>query len=350
MRIVALERFGGLEALGVGEAEKPRPGAGEVLIQVAAAGLNRADIHQRQGNYPAPPGASEILGLEVAGRVVETGPEAEVRWRVGDAVCALVPGGGYAEFCVAAGGCCLPVPAGLSMEEAASLPEACFTVWANLFDTERLGRSALREGDRFLVQGGTSGIGVMAIQAARAFGAHVASTAGSEEKCRFLRELGCEQAWNYKTEDWEAGARAWGTSLAGGTSGMAGVDVILDMVGGDYFPKHVELLARDGRLIHIAYGRGAEVTLDLRKLMTKRLVITGSTLRSRPVEEKTRLRDGVERHLWPLFETGKIRPVVDSVYPMEDAAEAQRRMESSQHMGKIVLRLGERAPSAELRG
>lgn len=336
MRIVALEKYGGPEVLRIGEAEKPRPGAGEVLIEVAAAGLNRADIHQREGNYPPPAGASEILGLEVAGTVVETGPDVEARWHAGEMVCALVPGGGYAEFCVAAGGCCLPVPAGLSMEEAASLPEACFTVWANLFDTPRLHR-----GDRFLVQGGTSGVGVMAIQAARAFGAHAAATAGSEEKCRFLRELGCERAWNYRTEDWTAGAREWGTGLASGRT--AGVDVILDMVGGDYFPKHVELLARDGRLVHIAYGRGAEVTLDLRKLMTKRLVITGSTLRSRAVKEKKQLRDGVERHLWPLIEAGELRPVVDSVYPMEQVAEAQRRMESSEHMGKIVLRMGKGA-------
>jgi NADPH2:quinone reductase len=331
MRVVALDGFGGPEVLRIAEAETPRPGAGEVLIRVAAAGLNHADLHQREGHYPPPPGASEILGMEVAGTVVERGPDAEARWQVGDAVCALVPGGGYAEFCVAHGGCCLPVPAGLPLEEAASLPEACFTVWANLFDPRRL-----FEGERFLMQGGTSGIGVIAIQAALAFGAHVAATAGSEEKCRFLRELGCERALNYREEDWAASARGWATS---GT-GASGVDVILDMVAGDYFAKHLELLGQDGRLVHIAAGHGAEVMLDLRKVMGKRLVITGSTLRRRSWAEKTALRDGVERHLWPLLGTGGIRPVVDRVYPMEEVAEAQRRMESSQHIGKIVLRVG----------
>jgi NADPH2:quinone reductase len=274
--------------------------------------------------------------MEVAGTVVERGPEADPRWKIGGAVCALVPGGGYAEYCVAQGGCCLPIPAGLAedpaaaLEQSASLPEATMTVWANLFDPRRI-----FEGDRFLMQGGTSGVGTIAIQAARAFGAHVAATAGSEEKCRFLRDLGCERALNYRDKDWAEGARTWVQE-----AGRSGVDVILDMVGGDYFPKHIELLARDGRLIHIAFGRGAEVMLDLRKVMSKRLVITGSTLRPRSVEEKTRLRDGVEQHLWPLFVSGKMRPVIDSVYPMEQAAEAHRRMESSQHIGKILIRTG----------
>lgn len=331
MRIVALEGFGGPEVLRIAEAEKPHPAAGEVLIQMVAAGVNRADIHQRQGNYPPPPGASEVLGMEVAGTIVERGPGADPRWKIGDAVCALVPGGGYAEYCVAHGGCCLPIPAGFGgngaeLVQAAALPEATMTVWANLFDPRRL-----FAGDRFLMQGGTSGIGTIAIQTALAFGAHVASTAGSAEKCRFLRELGCEQAWNYREEDWAAAARDWA-----GT----GVDVILDMVGGDYFPKHVDLLARDGRLIHIAFSHGAEVTLDLRKLMGKRLVVTGSTLRPRSVEEKTRLRDGVEQHVWPLIGAGKIKPIIDSVYPLAEVAEAHRRMESSQHIGKIVLGVG----------
>lgn len=334
MRIVSLAGFGGPEVLRIAEAEMPRPGAGEVLIRVAAAGLNRADIHQREGHYPPPPGASPVLGMEVAGEIVERGPAAEERWQIGDRVCALVPGGGYAEYCVAAAGCCLPVPEGLSLEEAASLPEAAFTVWANLFAENFFSKGRLFAGERFLVQGGTSGIGTMAIQAARARGVHVAATAGSEEKCRFLRDLGCEQAWNYRAEDWVAGAKEWAAS--GG-----GVDVILDMVGGDYFAKHLELLARDGRLIHIAFGPGgAEVTLDLRKMMSKRLMITGSTLRPRSVEEKTQLRNGVEEHLWPPIRTRKIRAIVDSVYPMEQVAEAQQRMESSRHIGKIVLRTG----------
>jgi NADPH:quinone reductase len=342
MRVVTLEGFGGPEVLRIAEAEKPHPGAGELLIQVAAAGLNRADLLQRQGKYPPPPGASEILGMEVSGTVVDRGPAADPRWKIGDAVCALVTGGGYAEYCVANGGCCLPIPSGLAgngisaLEQAAVLPEATMTVWANLFDPPRL-----FSGDRFLMQGGTSGIGTIAIQTALAFGAHVASTAGSGDKLRFLRELGCEQAWNYRDEDWAAGARQWAES---------GVDVILDMVGGDYFPKHVDLLAKDGRLIHIATSHGASVTLDLRKVMSKRLTITGSTLRPRSVEEKARLRDGVEQQIWPLIgsgigkpgkiKPGRIEPIIDCVYPMADVAEAHRRMESSQHIGKIVLRVG----------
>jgi NADPH2:quinone reductase len=330
MRVVALEGFGGPNVLRVAEAEKPRAGVGEVLIRVAAAGLNRADIHQREGHYPPPPGASEVLGLEVAGTIVERGPGADPRWKVDEPVCALVPGGGYAEFCVAHSGCCLPIPAGLSMEQAAALPEAAMTVWANLFAAGPESRRRLFAGDFFLMQGGTSGIGTIAIQTAIAFGAEAAATAASQEKCRFLRELGCAQAWNYREEDWAAGARAWAV-------GHGGVDVILDMIGGDYFPQHIELLGRDGRLIHIAHGQGAQVTLDLKKMMMKRLIITGSTLRSRPVEEKTRLRDGVEQHLWPLIVSGKIRPVIDRVYPMEDVAEAHRRIESSEHIGKIVL-------------
>ena len=329
MKIIALDGFGGPEVLRVAEAEMPQPGRGEVLIHVAAAGLNRADILQRKGSYPPPAGASEVLGMEVAGTIVERGPEAEDRWRVGDPVCALIPGGGYAEFCVAYGGCCLPVPEGLSLEEAASLPEAIMTVWANLFDPRRL-----FAGDRFLMQGGTSGVGTMAIQIARSLGARVAATAGSAEKCRFLRELGCEQAWNYREQDWAAGAMEWA-----GTPPDTGVNVILDMVGGDYFPKHLEILGRDGRLVHIAFSHGAEVRMDLRLVMGKRLVITGSTLRSRPVEEKRRLRNGVEEHVWPLLRSGRVRPVVDRVFAMEEVAAAHRRMESSEHIGKMVLRV-----------
>jgi NADPH2:quinone reductase len=337
MRIVSLDHFGGPEVLLLSEAPQPQPGPGELLIRVAAAGLNRADLHQRQGNYPPPPGASQVLGLEVAGTIAETGPSCPARWKVGDPVCALVPGGGYAEYCVADCGCCLPIPDGLSLEQAAALPEAAFTVFANLFSPVRL-----NAGDRFLVQGGTSGIGTFAIQAARAFGGRPISTAGSEEKCRFLLELGCEQAWDYRRQDWFAAAKEWAPS---------GIDVILDMVGGDYFPKHIDLLARDGRLVHIAFSRGSEVTLDLRKLMSKRLIVTGSTLRSRSVEEKTPLRDGVEKYLWPLISakpklsreeaSDHIRPMVDRVFPMADAAAAHRYMDSGQHIGKIVLRIPE---------
>jgi NADPH:quinone reductase len=326
MRVIGLAGFGGTEVLRMDEAEMPRPGKGEVLIRVAAAGVNRADLLQRQGNYPPPAGASEILGLEVAGEIVALGTGSEQRWEIGDKVCALLPGGGYAEYCVANSGCCLPVPDNLELTAAASLPEAAFTVWANLFDPRRI-----HAGDRFLMQGGTSGIGTFAIQAARAFGAAVAATAGSPKKCEFLLELGCERAFCYHDEDWEMRALEW--------SDGNGVDVVLDMVGGDYFAKHIKVLAKDGRLVHIATTAGAKVELDLRALMAKRLIITGSTLRSRSVDEKRELRDGVEKNLWPLVREGRIRPILDSVFPIEDAARAHERMQSSMHIGKIVLRL-----------
>lgn len=226
MRAILLEGFGGAELLTLGEAEKPEPGHEQVLIRVAAAGVNRADLHQRQGNYPPPTGASEILGLEIAGEIEARGPGAEERWKIGERVCALVPGGAYAEYCVAQGGCCLPVPENMDLTAAASLPEATFTVWANLFDPRRI-----FAGDHFLMQGGTSGIGTFAIQAAQACGATVAATAGSAAKCQFLLELGCERALNYREDDWVAGALEW--------SGGEGVDVVLDMVGGDYFARHL---------------------------------------------------------------------------------------------------------------
>jgi len=323
---MSLPGFGGAEVLKVAEARRPEPCEEEVLIRVAAAGVNRADLMQRQGLYPPPAGASAILGMEVAGEIVARGPGAEPRWKIGDKVCPLVPGGGYAEYCVAHGGCCLPVPEGMAIEAAASLPEATFTTWANLFDPRRL-----FAGDRFLMQGGTSGIGTLAIQVARAFGATVAATAGSAEKCRFLLELGCERAFNYREEDWVAGALEW--------SGGNGVDVILDMVGGDYFPRHLKLLAKDGRLVHIAATHGSEASLDLRTLMTKRAVITGSTLRSRSVAEKTKLRDGIEQRLWPMAREGKVRPVLDKVFTLEEAGKAPQRMESSLHIEQIVLKV-----------
>jgi NADPH2:quinone reductase len=326
MRAIGLAGFGGTEVLRIEEAETPRPGQGEVLIRVVAAGVNRADLHQREGHYPPPSGASEILGLEVAGEIVTLGTDAEPRWKIGDKVCALVPGGGYAEYCMANSGCCLPVPENVGLVAAASLPEAAFTVWANLFDSRRI-----HAGDRFLMQGGTSGIGTFAVQAAKAFGATVAATAGSPKKCKFLLGLGCERAFNYREDDWEAGVLEW--------SGGSGVDVVLDLVGGDYFAKHIKVLAKDGRLVHIATTAGAKVELDLRAMMAKRLTITGSTLRSRSVDEKTQLRDGVEKKLWPLVEEGKIRPILDSVFPLEETAKAHERMQRSTHIGKIVLKL-----------
>ena len=326
MRAILLDGFGGTEVLKLAEGKRPLPSEGEVSIRVTAAGVNRADLHQRQGHYPPPAGASEILGLEVSGEIVARGPGAEERWKIGDQVCALVPGGGYAEYCVAHGGCCLPVPEGMEMIAAASLPEAAFTVWANLFDPRRI-----FAGDRFLMQGGSSGIGTLAIQAAKAFGATVAATAGSAAKCEFLLELGCDRAVNYREEDWGTEVLDW--------SGGEGVDVVLDMVGGDYFARHLKLLAKDGRLVHIATTHSSNVELDLRTVMAKRLMITGSTLRSRSIEEKARLRNGLEEHLWPLVRERKIRPILDSVFPLNEAWKAHGRMESSLHIGKIVLQV-----------
>lgn len=296
-----------------------------MLIKVAAAGINHADLTQREGHYPPPPGASPLLGMEVSGHIDEMGTRVDARWKTGDAVCALIPGGGYAEYCVASAGCCLPVPKTVSVTDAAALPEAVFTVWANLF-----ARPWLIAGDRFLVHGGTSGIGTTAIQMAKNFGARVITTAGSAEKCQFCLSLGAERAFNYREEDWLAGAQEWSGD---------GVDVILDMIGGDYFPKHLKLLAMDGRLIHISTSHGNEVGLDLRSIMIKRLVITGSTLRWRSVAEKTALRDQVEEHVWPLIEAGRIRPVVDRVFPLDQAPEAHKRMHSSEHIGKLLLQM-----------
>ena len=309
--------------LRIAEAPVPNPGPGEVLIRVSAAGLNRADTLQRQGKYPPPPGASPILGMEVSGHVAESNA---AEWKPGDPVCALLAGGGYAEYCVAPAGQCLPIPASIPVEEAAALPEVVFTVWANLFEP-----ACLQPGETFLAQGGSSGVGSMAIQVAHWMGARVAATAGSAAKCDFCVQMGCERAFQYREEDWAEAARAW--------SGGRGVDVILDMVGGDYFPRHLRLLAPRGRLVHIAYTRGREVTADLALIMQKRLVVTGSTMRGRPVSEKTALRDSIRLRLWPQIAAGRIRPVVDRIFPLQDAAEAHRRMESSAHIGKILLRM-----------
>ncbi|MCL6463424.1 MAG: NAD(P)H-quinone oxidoreductase [Acidobacterium ailaaui] len=325
MRVVAVQQSGGPEVLTVEEMPIPRPGPKEILIQTEAAGINRADILQRQGHYPPPPGASPILGLEVSGKVIETG-KAVTRWKAGDLVCALLPGGGYAEYSIAHEDCCLPVPESVPLMEAAALPEAIFTVWANLF-----AQPHLKAGESFLVHGGSSGIGTMAIQMARAFGAQVLTTAGSQEKCRFCLSLGAEKAFHYREEDWEAAALQW--------SAGRGVDVILDMVGGDYFPRHLRLLAPGGRLIHIATQRGTTVSADLRLIMSKRLIITGSTLRSRSVEEKAALREQIEKQVWPLLQNGTIRPVIDRIFPLNEAAAAHKRMQEGQHLGKLLLRM-----------
>lgn len=326
MLAIVVQGSGEASTMRIAEVPRPVPGPGEVLIKVAAAGVNRADIVQRKGHYPPPAGITETLGMEVSGRVAAIGTSV-ARWKAGDAVCALLAGGGYAEYCVVPQGQILPIPNGVSLEDAASLPEAAFTVWANLFsDTQ-----PLRTRESLLIQGGSSGIGSFAIQAARHVGARVVTTAGSAEKCAYCRELGAEAAWNYKTENWVAAAWAW--------SEGKGIQVILDMVGGDYFGKHIELLAQRGRLIQIATTQGAEVKLDLREVMRKRLIVTGSTLRARRPEEKSLLREGVEAKLWPAIASGAIRPTVHAKFPLAEANEAHRLMESSAHLGKIVLLL-----------
>jgi NADPH2:quinone reductase len=315
---------GGPDVLRLATRPVPRPGHGEVLVRTVAAGINRADLLQRQGHYPPPSGASPILGMEVSGYIAELGPGTSSRWQAGDAVCALLAGGGYAEYCVVPEGQCMGVPTGVSIRNAAALPEATITVWANLFEPRRL-----FPGDLFLVQGGSSGIGTTAIQMAKAFGARVATTAGSGEKCSFCLRLGAEIAVNYRTQDWAAELAHW--------SQPHGIDAILDMVAGDYFPKHMDLLAIGGRLVHIATSHGSQVTTDLRAVMMKRVLITGSTLRSRSVEEKSSLARGVEKEVWPLFTSGQIRPIIDRAFPLEQAAEAHRWMETGQHTGKIIL-------------
>lgn len=318
---------GGPEALRRAQRPLPHPGPGELLIRVAAAGVNRADVLQRQGRYPPPPGASDLLGLEVAGTVVALG-EAVVDWRVGDHVCALVAGGGYAAYCAAPAPQCLPVPAGLDLVSAAGIPEALFTVWANVFE-----RGRLTAGETLLVHGGSSGIGTVAIALGKAFGARVFATAGSAAKCAACVGLGAEHAIRYRDEDFVAAVQ-WLTD-------GRGVDVILDMVGGDYLARNLDCLALEGRLVQIAFLKGARVEVDLARLLTRRLTLTGSTLRSRTVEEKGRIARVLHEKVWPLVEAGVVKPVVDSTFPLSRAADAHRRMESSEHIGKIVLTIEE---------
>jgi NADPH:quinone reductase len=298
----------------------PVPQAGEVLIAVSAAGVNRPDLIQRAGLYPPPPGAPQTMGLEAAGHVAAVG-EGVTRWRVGDPVCALLPGGGYAAYAIAPEGSCLPVPEGLSLVEAAALPETVFTVWANVFEA-----ASLQPGEAFLVHGGASGIGTTAIQMARAHGARVFTTAGDSAKCALCVRLGADQAIPYKTEDFEAALREAG-----------GVDVILDMVGGPYAQKNINLLKDRGRLVYIAFLQGSAVQLDLMRLMLKRLTITGSTLRARPVAEKARIARAVEAQVWPWIAAGKLRPVIDATFPLAQAESAQARMAAGENAGKIVL-------------
>ncbi|HVL35202.1 MAG TPA: NAD(P)H-quinone oxidoreductase [Burkholderiales bacterium] len=325
MRAVEITRPGGPEVLALAERPVPAPRANEILIKVAAAGVNRPDVLQRSGNYPVPPDASDLPGLEVAGEVLAKG-EAVTAWKVGDKVCALVHGGGYAEYCVAPEVQALPVPKGLSLAEAASLPETFFTVWGNVYD-----RGRLAPGESLLVQGGSSGIGVTAIQMARATGNRVFATAGSDEKCAACVRLGAERAINYRTQDFAAELKA--------ATGGKGVNVILDMVGGDYVPKELKCLADEGRLVFIAFLRGPRTELDINEVMRRRLTITGSTLRPRPVEFKGYLARNLREKIWPLIEAGRIKPEIYKTFPLGEAGEAHRLMESSQHIGKIVLTL-----------
>lgn len=323
MRCVEIAAFGPPEGLRLVERPTPLPAAGEVLIEVHAAGVNRPDVIQRYGKYAPPPGASDIPGLEVAG-IVRAAGEGVSRWRDGDAVCALVSGGGYADWCVAPEGQCLPAPRGCSLTEAAAIPETFFTVWTNVFE-----RGRLQAGEWLLVHGGSSGIGTTAIQLAVARGAHVAATAGADAKCDACRELGAAHAWNYRVEDWVARMRE--------VTGGHGANVVLDMVGGDYTARNLDLLAVEGRLVQIAFLKTPQVTLDLSQVMRRRLWITGSTLRPRTTEEKSALARALEAEVWPLIESGRVRPVIDLVLPLADAAEAHRRMEAGLHIGKIVL-------------
>ena len=325
MRAIEIKQFGGPEVLQACERPVPELKAGEVLIKVHAAGVNRPDVFQRTGNYPVPPGASDLPGLEVAGEIV-AGDLGDSGFKLGDLVCALVQGGGYAEFCAAPLAQCLPVPKGLSALEAAALPENYFTVWSNVFD-----RGQLSGEETLLVQGGSSGIGVTAIQIARALGHRVFATAGSADKCRACEELGAERAINYKTEDFEAVAK----ELTGGK----GVDVILDMVGGDYLPREIKSLADDGRLVFIAQLGGSKGELDMGQVMRRRLTFTGSTLRPRPIAFKAAIAANLRQHVWPLIEAGKIKPVIHHRFPLEQAAQAHAMMESSAHIGKIMLEL-----------
>ena len=323
MRYIDISENGGPEAMVIKEGEPPDPGKGEVLIKVYAAGVNRPDVMQRQGLYPPPPGASLILGLEVAGEVVATGNDVS-DWSVSDRVCALTNGGGYAQYVAVPTGQCLPVPAGLSMEEAAALPETFFTVWANVFDLAKL-----KPGEGFLVHGGSSGIGTTAIQMAKSLGSRVFTTAGNAEKCAACQRLGADVAVNYHKQDYVEELREV-------TNGQ-GVDVILDIVGGDYVARNLELAAMDGRIVSLSFIKGSRVEIDMMHVLLKRLIITGSTLRPRPAEVKASIAGKLRAQIWPLIESREIKPLIAARFPLADAAEAHKLMESSKHIGRIIL-------------
>jgi putative PIG3 family NAD(P)H quinone oxidoreductase len=326
MKAVEISEPGGPRVLVEAERPVPEPGEGEILVRVKCAGVNRPDVLQRMGAYPPPPGASDIPGLEVAGTVEKAGPGAD-RFREGEAVCALVPGGGYAEFATVHETNALPLPSGFTFSEAAAIPETYFTVWHNVFQ-----RGGLREGERFLVHGGTSGIGTTAIQLAKAFGATVYATAGSAEKCRECERLGADRAINYREEDFVTAVKD--------ASGGEGADVILDMVGGDYIERNYSAAAVDGRIVQIAFLGGRKAEVDFSKLMVKRLTHTGSTLRTRSVEFKAGLAAELHEKVWPLLADRKVQPVMDRIYPLFEAWRAHDRMEGGEHVGKIVLDVG----------
>jgi putative PIG3 family NAD(P)H quinone oxidoreductase len=323
MTAIEMQGTGAPEVLAPATRPVPEPGTGEVLIAVKAAGVNRPDVLQRQGLYPAPKGASDLLGLEVAGTVAALGPDV-TRFRLGDEVVALVNGGGYAEFCVAPEETTLPKPPGLSFTEAAALPETVFTVWHNMFE-----RGGLTPGQWLLVHGGASGIGTTAIQMAKLFGAHVITTAGSDAKAEACAKLGADRAINYRKEDFVAAVRE--------ATGGRGANVILDMVGGDYVERDLRAAAEDGTVVQIAFLEGSKVELDLMRLMLRRLTLTGSTLRAQSLEAKARMARGIEEHVWPLIAAGKFKPVIDSTFALNHAAAAHRRIDSPDHIGKIVL-------------
>ena len=325
MTVIAIRAPGGPDVLTAEPRPVPKPGAGEILVKVAAAGVNRPDVMQRMGLYPPPQGATDIPGLEIAGEIVAVGPGV-ARWKETDKVLALVVGGGYAEFCLAYESHALPVPAGLSLIEAAAIPETFFTVWYNTFE-----RGRLAAGETVLIHGGSSGIGTTAIQLATAFGARVITTAGTPEKCAACRKLGAEIAINYKTEDFVAATKQ--------ATGDRGADVVLDIVGGDYIDRNYEAAAVEGRILQIAVQGSPRANVDFRRLMFKRLTHTGSTLRARSVADKGAIARAVEVKVLPLIATGRVKPVIDSTFPLREAAAAHDRMESSQHIGKIVLTL-----------
>ena len=326
MTAIDPETPGGPEVLVPVERPVPRPGPGELLIRVAAAGVNRPDVLQRKGGYPPPPGAPSIPGLELAGEVVAIGAGVGEE-QIGQKVCALVAGGAYADYATAPAGQCLPVPESLTLVEAAAIPETLFTVWINLFE-----RAYVAEGDAVLVHGGTSGIGTMAIKLANLFGLTIIVTAGSDEKCARARAIGADHAINYRSEDFVERVRA--------ITGGKGVAAVLDMVGGDYVPRNLKCLADDGRHVSIAVQRGSEATIPLFEVMRRRLTLTGSTLRPRDARFKSLVTDELARTVWPLVEQGKLKPEIDATFPLAEAAEAHRRMEAGTHVGKIVLTMG----------